>query len=393
MINMEVLSANRKRFKITNKSITAATIYYFATIIVVTKLILAYSELIILSEIVNDILNYVFIALMAIKVVLSATGKFKKGYVAILLIAVISLYSSVVSDNYIILMSTMGVLALKGMDVRRIIRVAYSTKVFWLSIHFISYFFACLLVPNVVQYSIIDGVMRGRIFLSQPNTCAMLFVWAALEYLYLRFEQIGLYEFVVSTIITGTVLLITDSKTSMTVYLLFWILLVLKKYNFVKKIIALFSKYGYILLTTLCVTFTVLYNATPLARTINTILTGRLAGSAKAYSLYGFTFFGQYLNLDENTEWDSVYGVERIWLENSYTAIFINYGIIYGIVIAIALFLIGKHLNIRDQIFICVMLIYGISESYIINVFLCFPLLLVANVFINNSTNHKAWRK
>ena len=386
---MEALSMSKKYSKKISKHITAATIYYLATIIVVTKLILAYSELIVLPEIVNDGLNYIFIALMGIKIVLSSGTKIKKQYIIILLIAIISLYSSIIANNYFILMSTLGVAALKGMNVRQIVKVAYATKVFWLSIHFICYLFAQLLIPSIIHYSVIDGIVRGRIFLSQPNTCAMLFVWAALEYLYLKFEKIKFYEFAVSLIITGIVFIITDSKTSMIVYLLFWILFAIKENNLVKKIILFFSKYGYILLTVFCVTFTVLYNVLPIAKIVNTILTGRLAGSAKAYSLYGFTLMGQYLDLENNAEWDSVYGVERIWLENSYTAIFINYGIIYGIVIAIALFIAAKHLSVKAQIFVCLMLVYGISESYIINIYLCFPLLLVADVFINRKKFRK----
>ena len=386
---MEALSMSKKYSKKISKHITAATIYYLATIIVVTKLILAYSELIVLPEIVNDGLNYIFIALMGIKIVLSSGTKIKKQYIIILLIAIISLYSSIIANNYFILMSTLGVAALKGMNVRQIVKVAYATKVFWLSIHFICYLFAQLLIPSIIHYSVIDGIVRGRIFLSQPNTCAMLFVWAALEYLYLKFEKIKFYEFAVSLIITGIVFIITDSKTSMIVYLLFWILFAIKENNLVKKIILFFSKYGYILLTVFCVTFTVLYNVLPIAKIVNTMLTGRLAGSAKAYSLYGFTLMGQYLDLENNAEWDSVYGVERIWLENSYTAIFINYGIIYGIVIAIALFIAAKHLSVMAQIFVCLMLVYGISESYIINIYLCFPLLLVADVFINRKKFRK----
>lgn len=390
---MEALSMSKKYSKKISKHITAATIYYLATIIVVTKLILAYSELIVLPEIVNDGLNYIFIALMGIKIVLSSGTKIKKQYIIILLIAIISLYSSIIANNYFILMSTLGVAALKGMNVRQIVKVAYATKVFWLSIHFICYLFAQLLIPSIIHYSVIDGIVRGRFFLSQPNTCAMLFVWAALEYLYLKFEKIKFYEFAVSWIITGIVFIITDSKTSMIVYLLFWILFALKENNLVKKIILFFSKYGYILLTVFCVTFTVLYNVLPIAKIVNTMLTGRLAGSAKAYSLYGFTLMGQYLDLENNAEWDSVYGVERIWLENSYTAIFINYGIIYGIVIAIALFIAAKHLSVKAQIFVCLMLVYGISESYIINIYLCFPLLLVADVFINKKIISQNWRK
>ncbi len=41
-------------------------------------------------------------------------------------------------------------------------------------------------LPQMVKYSVIGGVIRYRILLSQPNTCAMLFLWAIFEYIYLN---------------------------------------------------------------------------------------------------------------------------------------------------------------------------------------------------------------
>ncbi len=64
------------------------------------------------------------------------------------------------------------------------------------------------------------------------------------------------------------------------------------------------------------------------------MLTGRLAGLAKAYELYGFTMFGQYLELGQKIDWDAIYGVTSIWLENSYTMMVINCGIVYAILIS-----------------------------------------------------------
>lgn len=361
----------------------AQLIYYLATIVVVTKLILAYSEIIVLSPIINSLLNFTFILLMLLKILTTFRFKAKKIYIAFIVFAMMALYTSIQTDNYIILFSALGIIAIKNMNVRNIIRVSFYTKVFWLTIHFFCFLFAMLFFPNVVEYSLIGNEVRYRIFLSQPNTCAMLFLWAIFEYLYLNYEKLSFKKFLGCTFIFGTVLHITKSKTSIIVYILLWLLIWQKRRKVVQKIVCFFSKYGYVILSIFFVSITIIYNSLPFARTLNTMLTGRLAGAAKAYSMYGFTMFGQYLELGKKIEWDAVYGVTSIWLENAYSMMFINYGIIYAILIAVALWYASGYLTEKDKIFVCAMLIYGIGESYIVDIFLCFPLLIVAAAIYN----------
>lgn len=356
----------------------AQMLYYLATIIVVTKLILAYSEIIVISDFVNSVLNYIFILLMLLKVLSSFNFKMKKVYLAFIVFAIMALYTSVQTDNYIILLSALGIVGIEGMSVRTIIRTSFKVKVFWLTLHFICFVFAMFFFPQTVKYSLIGGEIRYRIYLSQPNTCAMLFLWMLFEYIYLNYEKLYFKKFLTCTILYGVILYITKSKTSGIVYVLLWLMIFLKKNKVVQKIILKLSKYGCIILSVFFVFITIMYAKLPFARVLSTMLTGRLAGAAKAYELYGFTIFGQYLNLGTSIDWDPFYGVTSIWLENTYTMLFINYGIIYAVLIAIALWYVTEYLTDKDKIFVCAMLIYGISESYIVDIYLCFPLLVVA---------------
>lgn len=364
------------------KNSQAQMVYYLATIVVVTKLILAYSEIIVIPPIVNSIFNFTFIFLMALKTLATFNFKLKKIYVAFILFVAMALYTSIQTNNYIILFSAMGIIAIKSMNVKNIIKISFRVKVFWLTIHFVCFTFAMIFFPEKVEYSLI-GEVRYRIFLSQPNTCAMLFLWAIFEYMYLNYEKLSFKKFLGCTFVFGTVLHITKSKTSIIVYILLWLLIWQKRRKVVQKIVCFFSKYGYVILSIFFVSITVIYNSLPFARTLNTMLTGRLAGAAKAYSMYGFTMFGQYLELGKKIEWDAVYGVTSIWLENAYSMMFINYGIIYAILIAVALWYASGYLTEKDKIFVCAMLIYGIGESYIVDIFLCFPLLIVAAAIYN----------
>lgn len=387
MVNLNsIRNVNMNR----NSKIQVQLLYYIAVIVIVSKLILAYSELFVLSDTVNSILNFSFIGLMLIKLLSSVELKIKKIYIAFTIFALIAFYTSIQIDNYIILFSTLGIIALKQMNVRSIIKLSFFVKVFWLSIHLLCFIFAMIFNPEIIQHSLIDGVVRYRIFLTQPNTACMLFLWTIFEFMYLYYDRLNFSKMVFCTILFSAIVFITKSKTSLIAYIFAWILIFFRKKDFLRKSITFFSKFGYIILTAIFVTMTIIYTKSPIAKLLNTFFTGRLAGAAKAYDLYGFTFFGQYIKLGTKIAWDAVYGVTSIWLENAYSMMFINYGIFYAIIIAVALWIASDYLTTKDKLFVCVMLVYGMSESYIVDIYLCFPLLLVANAIYDKEKYIKA---
>lgn len=367
-----------------NKKINQAEmIYYLGVIIIITKLILPYSEIITISPVFNNLLNLTFIFLMFLKVLCTFNLKIKKVHIIFALFVIMTVYTSIQIDNYIILFTALGIIALKGMNVKSIIKMSYYVKIFWLTIHFSAFTFAMFCFPNSVKYSLIDNEVRYRIFLTQPNTCAMLFLWVIFEYMYLNYEKLSFNKFLISSLFFGVIIYLTKSKTSIIVYVLLWLLIWQNKRKCIKKLVGFFSKYGYIILSAFFAFVTVNYNNLSFSRILNTFLTGRLAGAAKTYSTNGFTLFGQYLELGKKIEWDPIYRVTSIWLENAYSMMFLNFGIVYAILIAIALWYASDYLTHKDKIFVCAMLIYGISESYIVNIFLCFPLLIVASAIYN----------
>lgn len=356
-------------------------LYIFATFIIVTKLILAYSEVLPVPEFLNSIMNYAFIALMLLVILCKFNSRLKVKYLWLLVFVALAMYSSMQTKNYILLYSALGIAAIKGMDRKdliAIIRTSFYTKIFWLSLHFILFVMLMVLAPHEVVYSVIGDEVRYRILLSQPNTCAMLFLWMLIEYTYLNFNKLSIQSFLLCTIIYTTVMCLTKSKTSIVIYVLLWIMILFKNSANLNKITRFVSKYGFILLTIVFAYLTVMYAQLPFARELNEALTGRLAGAAKVYSMSGFTILGQYLSLGTTFEWDSFYGVTSIWLENTYTMLLLNLGAIFAIIFAAMLWKAADILFSKDRIYICLMLVYGITESYIIDIFLCFPLLIAA---------------
>ena len=175
-------------------------IYYFGVIIIVTKLILSYSEIISISPLFNNLLNLTFVFLMFLKVLCTFNLRIKKVHIIFALFVIMTVYTSIQIDNYIILFTALGIIALKGMNVKSIIRISYYVKIFWLTLHFFAFIFAIFCFPNSVQYSLLDNEVRYRIFLSQPNTCAMLFLWLIFEYMYLNYEKLSFSKFLISSL-------------------------------------------------------------------------------------------------------------------------------------------------------------------------------------------------
>ena len=184
-----------------NKKINQAEmIYYLGVIIIITKLILPYSEIITISPVFNNLLNLTFIFLMFLKVLCTFNLKIKKVHIIFALFVIMTVYTSIQIDNYIILFTALGIIALKGMNVKSIIKMSYYVKIFWLTIHFSAFTFAMFCFPNSVKYSLIDNEVRYRIFLTQPNTCAMLFLWVIFEYMYLNYEKLSFNKFLISSL-------------------------------------------------------------------------------------------------------------------------------------------------------------------------------------------------
>ena len=129
----------------------AQLIYYLATIVVVTKLILAYSEIIVLPPIINSLLNFTFILLMLLKTLMTFRFKAKKIYIAFIVFAMMALYTSIQTENYIILFSALGIIAIKNMNVRNIIRVSFYKKEFWMTINYVSFAFDMAFFPQRVE--------------------------------------------------------------------------------------------------------------------------------------------------------------------------------------------------------------------------------------------------
>ena len=89
-----------------NREISQAQmVYYLATIVVVTKLILAYSEIIVIPPIMNSVFNLTFIFLILLKVLITFNFKLKKIYLIFILFVVMSVYKSIQKDNYIMFFS------------------------------------------------------------------------------------------------------------------------------------------------------------------------------------------------------------------------------------------------------------------------------------------------
>jgi hypothetical protein len=108
-------------------------------------------------------------------------------------------------------------------------------------------------------------------------------------------------------------------------------------------------------------------------------MTGRLWFGAYSYDLFGFTFLGRNFDLyvPRKIFWDGRWGDYFIPFDNYYIGNLYHYGIINLVVTALALLLLTKRMENREKIIIVAFSFYGIMENYIINIAICFVLLII----------------
>ena len=85
---------------------------------------------------------------------------------------------------------------------------------------------------------------------------------------------------------------------------------------------------------------------------------------------------GQSVSFGEKTYWRG-YWFDVISCDNTYVWAFVNFGLIYMLLIGAGFFVISKKTTTAQQILITSYTLYGIMEAYILNAMFCFPVLFI----------------
>lgn len=299
-----------------------------------------------------------------------------------LVVTIMSLYTTMKTGQSVIIITTITCLALRKKDLNKTIQTIYSISKILLTIQLFCFFALVLVKQQPLLLSMSDGRIRMSLGFVHPNSFAIYFLNLLLMWVWLNYEKINKKDILFMILLSTLCFLMTDTKTSYIITLIFSILLYLIKYSKLpKNIINIISKYIFPILSVLILILIIKFlDGNIIAHKINHMLTGRIKLGAYAYNKFGLSLLGQ--NIEFGTIiWESSWLLNSFTFDSIYSTFWINWGWIWIVVLSILFLKLSNLKNKKINLFIIVWSLYAITEVHGLNGFLCFPILLLTLLF------------
>lgn len=293
-------------------------------------------------------------------------------------------YSSVNANYSSPLLSLLLLFGLQDVDLRYVLRAGYSLKALIIFIHVVCYIGLVILMPDRIVYSYRGELERHFFMLGHPNLFSAYVLWTGLEYLYVNYEKVRGRHIVVFLLSNLVFYPFTGSRTGLYTTIVVAVLLIINEAGsrLFGKILLVVSKYGFAVCSVLSVVLTVLYSPSLSGRAktmwlaLNSLLTGRLVFGAYGYHTFGYTWLGRTLSIPPKVVYNG-HWMDGVIFDNSYQWLFVVYGSVFLILLSLAFFLTAPRMSNVERIVVIAYILYALMENYIVNVVVCFPLLLL----------------
>lgn len=366
--------------------------YYLAGVMITIKAMLASSSLITLG-IGDTILAGIYLGLIVIKLL---SQKYSIRDLLIFgVIGLLAIYTCRENNNYYLMFSFLGCIAIKGVNLRRALTYRCWTKAVIILLHVMYTFLMMIIDFNAIPTIIRKGQIRYDFFLGQPNTFQMYLLWTTLELLFIYFDHVNEKELLGVFILNYFFFLFTDSNTSIQVLFITCVLIAIVKRNKKKGIafVNYIAKYGYGVISVLILGMAYFFGNSVgvfqlFLKAIDRLMTGRLAYGS--YALYhgGLTFIGRHLDFGETVLWNDQW-FDALYLDSGYLALLLKYGVVWIFIIGLGIYLCAKMNDVTMNIFLVAYILYGIMESYVLDASVCFPILFIGLLYFNKYNLNK----
>ncbi|MDO5292481.1 MAG: hypothetical protein Q4F05_06995 [bacterium] len=319
----------------------------------------------------------------------------KKQILSFTFFGLICIYTCFKMKYFYLIFSFLGIIAVQNVNLKDVMKYTSYTKTVMILIHVIGYILATLTHSSKVYLVVRNGVARHFFFLGHPNTFSMYVLWASLEYLYAKYDEIKTPKIMFVYGINLLTYYFTNSNTGLMVSTLVVFFILLDKMG-KKKIVSIIgpmSKYSFAIFSVffpgLCVMYTRL-SGTMLEfyNSLNEFFTGRLLYGAYVYDVYGLSILGKVIKFPEKSHWRG-HWLDTMVFDNAYIWLFVMYGSVYLVILSVAFILIAKKTTTQEKIFIVGLALYGIMEAYVINASSAFPLLFIGKYIYDQRKNNK----
>lgn len=300
------------------------------------------------------------------------------------IIATVTLVSAYLTGNYWMLISVITCMAVRGEQLDKIVRFLFSYQTLYFICHF-CYAMVCHWMFEEKISAVISGVTRYHFGMGHPNRFSIYFFNLVLMWVWLNFDKIKPNHIGLLALIEAITYYFTKTRTNLfEMYIIFALILIYKiKPLKVGKLITRVTKYVVPIFAVCTMLLVILYTkGNMVAYRLDTLLTGRIKLGAYAYQNYGPSLLGQNMQ-SVSVKWDATWQLNDFTFDNTYSFLCINQGIVWLIAVAVLFFFVAKRGNVRNNVLIIAWALYGITEVHGLNVYMCFPIILVSLLFCN----------
>lgn len=311
------------------------------------------------------ILTYVFFALKF----LLDKHTIKKIFIYLML-AFLFLYFYRVTKVQYIFVAYLAIICLKDVDIKKLLKIDIFVRGLFLLIHFVlfgaDYLFFDSNIVNMISTSV-KGVSY-YLYFDNPNIVSEFFFTLVLEILYLR-KNLKFLDYVISFILMYLMFVITKSRTSFAVFIIYLLLNLIKN----KNIVYYLSKYMYIVMAVIS-WYIVKYVqiGSSLYERFNDLSTNRMKFSILAFKETGLTIFPK-----SNTI------IQNYIIDNFYVRCFICYGILILILTYLIHYFSLKKENVELNKIVISLDVYLMFEQVVTNIAYNPILLILSDKIVN----------
>lgn len=352
------------------------------TILMATKVMLSYGKILPYSNGFDTILVGIALVCFVTRILTQKySGKILAIYFAI---SVLALYSCIQAKNNSILITIVTLFALRNYDINKFLKTIFKVESIWCGFHVVYSLLYSIFVSWDKYLLYLDGRYRFSFGFAHANTFSALLFCNLMLYIWLNYESNLSKALLKTTIIECIAFVFTNSRTSMATYIILAFLILIRNNSIGRKLTKLLCEFGIPVFSICFISLIKGYiKGNPLSYLVDAVLTSRVKLGAYAYKDYGITFIGQYVKYLNNISWDQKWQLNSFTFDNVYSFLAISLGVVWIVVLSLAYYKCAKQLDVKSLIFMGIWIIYGLSETTILNGYFCFPVFLLVKILGN----------
>lgn len=301
-----------------------------------------------------------------------------------LLISVMTLVT-ICSGKEILLVTCVFIIAGKDINIKKF--VGFDAKLRLYAILLIAMMSLLKIIPNLVFEK--EGFIKYSFGWQSANTLASNVVIVLLELMYLKWDNFKTYHWIIVILVMIFLSKYVAARASILTFVMIalWFILVRRKNRsqFFRRKLGYIYGLPYIIGTFISYTLVYIYNQyTPLSITLDNLFTHRLYFSSSYIARYGFSLFGQKLELVSSLK-ARLTGTNYTGVDMSYVLMPIQYGVLYFlgflVIFSFMSYKLYKYERYPELMFLLFFAITGVTSNVMILFYRNFTIIFIWIIF------------